>query len=133
MNLITHQAAGQAETVERVQRADREMFDNLDRKIKSLERQLAMKDATIAELDLRVTSLEQTSYTGTLLWRITDVTRRRQEAMSGRTPSIYSPAFYTSKTGRCVPYLSSAWNPTPVRQIDLSIVWSITQIRWMHR
>jgi len=69
------------------------MFDTLDRKIKSLERQLAMKDAIIAELDLRVTSLEQTSYTGTLLWRITDVTRRRQEAISGRTPSIYSPAF----------------------------------------
>ena len=89
----------QAETVERVQRSDKEMFDNLDRKIKSLERQLAMKDATIAELDIKVTALEQTSYTGTLLWRITDVTRRRQEAISGRTPSIYSPAFYTSKTG----------------------------------
>lgn len=89
----------QVDSVETSQRNDRELVEALERKVKSLERQLAMKDATIAELDLRVTSLEQTSYDGTLLWRIPDVNRRRQEAISGRTPSIYSPSFYTSKTG----------------------------------
>lgn len=67
--------------------------------MKALERQLLMKDATIAELELRVSTLEQTSYTGTLIWRIPDFAKRRQEAVSGRTPSIYSPAFYTSRTG----------------------------------
>lgn len=80
-------------------RHDREQLDTMDRKLKTLERQLALKDVTISELDLRITALEQTSYDGTLLWRISDFVRRRQEAISGRTTSIYSPAFYTSKTG----------------------------------
>lgn len=80
-------------------RQDREQLDAMDRKLKTLERQLALKDVTTSELDLRITALEQTSYDGTLLWRISDFARRRQEAISGRTTSIYSPAFYTSKTG----------------------------------
>lgn len=80
-------------------RQDREQLDAMDRKLKALERQLALKDVTISELDLRITALEQTSYDGTLLWRINDFARRRQEAISGRTTSVYSPAFYTSKTG----------------------------------
>jgi len=89
----------QADTSENLQKADRELFDVMDRKIKSLERQMAMKDATIAELELRTTSLELTSYDGTLVWKIADFSRKRQEAISGRTPSIYSTPFYTSKTG----------------------------------
>lgn len=78
---------------------ERAQLDTLDQKVKSLERMVAMKDATIAELDLRINALEQTSYDGTLLWRINEFQRRRQEAINGRTTSIYSPAFYTSRTG----------------------------------
>jgi len=33
-------------------------------------------------------------------WQLTDFQRKRQEAIAGRTTSIYSPPFYTSKTGR---------------------------------
>lgn len=68
-------------------------------KLRSLEQQLVMKDATIAELQIRMLTMEQTSYDGTFLWKITDFSRRREDAVSGRTPSIYSPPFYTSKTG----------------------------------
>lgn len=85
--------------MERQRRLERDLLDTVDRKVKSQERMLAMKDATIAELDLRLTSLELTSYDGTLLWRIADFTRKRQEAINGRTTSIYSPTFYTLKTG----------------------------------
>ena len=87
------------EASERQRRLERELLDTMDRKVRSLERLLAVKDAMIAELDLRVTSLEQTSYDGTLLWRITDFQRRRQDAISGRATSVYSPAFFTSRTG----------------------------------
>lgn len=89
----------QLETMERQRRQEREQLDTMDRKVKSMERTVALKDVTISELDLRITALEQTSYEGTLLWKITDFSRRRQEAISGRMTSIYSPAFYTSKTG----------------------------------
>ena len=88
------------EVVERQRQLERELLDSMDRKVRSQERMLAMKDATITELELRVTSVEQTSYDGTMLWRITDFQRKRQDAISGRVSSIYSPPFFTSKTGK---------------------------------
>jgi TNF receptor-associated factor 2 len=78
---------------------ERQLMDSLEGKVTALERTMALKDSTIAELELRITSLESTSYDGTLLWRINDFARRRQEAVQGRVTSIYSPAFYTSRTG----------------------------------
>jgi len=86
---------------ERQRRTERELLDNIDRKVRSMERLIAMKDATINELNIRLTSMEQTSYDGTLLWRVTEVQKKRQEAVSGRVTSVYSPPFFTSRTGAC--------------------------------
>ncbi|XP_062519796.1 TNF receptor-associated factor 3-like [Corticium candelabrum] len=36
---------------------------------------------------------------GVLLWKITDTRRRRRDAVSGKTQSIYSQPFYTSPNG----------------------------------
>jgi len=88
------------EAVDRQRQLERELLDTMDRKVRSQERLVAMKDATIAELELRVTSVEQTSHDGTLLWRITEFQRKRQDAISGRVTSIYSPPFFTSRTGK---------------------------------
>jgi len=88
------------DVLERQRQSERDLLDAMDRKVRSQERLLAMKDATIAELELRLTSVEQTSYDGTLLWRITDFQRKRQDAISGRVTSIYSPPFFTSRTGK---------------------------------
>jgi len=90
----------QMETLERQRPLEREQLDTMDRKLRSQERLLAVKDATIAELELRLTAVEQTSYDGTLLWRITDFQRKRQDAITGRVTSIYSPPFFTSRTGK---------------------------------
>ena len=88
------------EAVDRQRHLERELVDTMDRKVRSQERLLAMKDATIAELELRMTSMELTSYDGTLLWRITEFQRKRQDAISGHVTSIYSPPFFTSRTGK---------------------------------
>ena len=98
----------QLEAMEGQHRQEREHLDAMDRKVKSMERTVALKDRTIAELDLRIAAQEQTSYEGTLLWKITDFSRRRQDATSGRMTSIYSPAFYTNTRGKdiAIPYLS---------------------------
>jgi len=90
------------EAVDRQRQLERELLDSMDRKLRSQERLLAVKDATITELELRLTAVEQTSYDGTLLWRITDLQRKRQDAVSGRVTSIYSPPFFTSRTGTCL-------------------------------
>jgi hypothetical protein len=89
----------QMKTMDTQRANDRKLIDLLDTKVAAMERAMALKDVTIAELELRMTNLESTSYDGTLLWRITDFTRKRQEAVSGRITSVYSPPFYTSRTG----------------------------------
>jgi len=87
------------EALERQRNMERELMDSIDRKVRSMERLIAMKDATINELTIRLTSLEQTSHDGTLLWRVSEVQKKRQEAVSGRVTSVYSPPFFTSRTG----------------------------------
>lgn len=87
------------ETLERSRQADGEETEELKRKIQLLERTLSLKDATIAELDGRLKSLEIISYDGTLVWKIGDWSKHRREAIAGRVTSLYSPHFYTGRTG----------------------------------
>ena len=48
---------------------------------------------------LMVQTLQATSYSGTFIWKIPEVQRRRGEARSGRTVSLYSAPFYTGRHG----------------------------------
>ena len=51
------------------------------------------------EMALMVQTLQATSYSGTFIWKIPEVRRRKGEARSGRTVSLYSAPFYTSRHG----------------------------------
>ena len=51
------------------------------------------------EMALMVQTLQATSYSGTFTWKIPEVQRRRDEARSGRTVSLYSAPFYTGRHG----------------------------------
>ena len=51
------------------------------------------------EMALLMQTLQATSYNGVFVWKIPDVQRRRQEAKVGRTISLYSAPFYTSRHG----------------------------------
>ena len=51
------------------------------------------------EMALLVQTLQATSYSGVFVWKIPEVTRRRHEARMGRTISLYSAPFYTSRHG----------------------------------
>ncbi|XP_075690705.1 TNF receptor-associated factor 1 isoform X2 [Rhinoderma darwinii] len=68
-------------------------------KIADLRCTIAKKDMEINRLQVHLASLEQTSYDGIFLWKISDLTRKCQDAREGRTISLYSPAFYTAKYG----------------------------------
>ena len=52
-----------------------------------------------SEMALLVQTLQATSYSGVFIWKIPEVKRRRQEAKMGRTLSLYSAPFYTSRHG----------------------------------
>jgi len=72
---------------------------NLDTVTRIVERHLGNYDLQLAAHDLRFQVMEQTSYDGTLIWKISDYKRRKQEAVSGRNLSLYSQPFYTSRYG----------------------------------
>ncbi|XP_051899805.1 TNF receptor-associated factor 2-like [Pristis pectinata] len=71
----------------------------LKSKIRQNEKSICLKDVVIADLQFRLEVLENTSYDGTFVWGISDLSRKMQDAIDGRTPSILSPPFFTSHCG----------------------------------
>ncbi|NWH76926.1 TRAF2 factor, partial [Piaya cayana] len=63
----------------------------LELKIAELHRCLAQKDASLSSLHKSLLFSEQASYDGVFLWKITDVGRKLQDSVTGRTVSLYSP------------------------------------------
>ncbi|XP_004074805.1 TNF receptor-associated factor 2 [Oryzias latipes] len=80
-------------------RLDQEKIENLSNKIRQLERSLTVKDLQLSEAEQMVRELQYCTYDGIFVWKITDFSHRRQEAVSGRAPAMFSPAFYSSKYG----------------------------------
>ncbi|KAL9953814.1 hypothetical protein ACROYT_G041280 [Oculina patagonica] len=70
-----------------------------ERRLDRTEHQLALHEIQLSEQDLQIQMLEATSYNGTYVWKIDHYSRRFQESVSGRTPSIYSPPFYVGRFG----------------------------------
>ncbi|XP_043353108.1 TNF receptor-associated factor 1-like [Dermochelys coriacea] len=71
----------------------------LEEKVAQQDSLLAIKDVMISSLGAQVQALEQTSYDGHFLWRVPDVGRKLQQALSSQIPAVYSPPFYTSRYG----------------------------------
>uniref|UniRef100_S4RA88 TNF receptor-associated factor n=1 Tax=Petromyzon marinus TaxID=7757 RepID=S4RA88_PETMA len=63
------------------------------------EQRLTMHDGLLDTAERRLQVLETAGYSGKLVWKIRDYARRKQEAASGRTLSLYSQPFYTSPFG----------------------------------
>ncbi|NXK29443.1 TRAF2 factor, partial [Arenaria interpres] len=78
---------------------DQNIIRGLELKIAELHRCLTQKDAGLSSLHKTLLFSEQASYDGVFLWKITDVGRKLQDSVTGRTVSLYSPAFYTAKYG----------------------------------
>lgn len=60
---------------------------------------LSVHEVRLADMDLRFQVLETASYNGTLIWKIRDYKRRKQEAVAAKTLSLYSQPFYTGYFG----------------------------------
>lgn len=59
--------------------------------VQQLERSIGLKDLAMAELEQKVHEMEATTFDGVFIWKISDFARKRQEAVAGRTPAIFSP------------------------------------------
>lgn len=80
-------------------RLDQEKIENLSNRVRQLERTVTMRDLQLSETEQLVRELQHCTYDGIFVWKINDFSRRRQEAVAGRTPAMFSPAFYSSKYG----------------------------------
>ncbi|EQB78925.1 TNF receptor-associated factor 1 [Camelus ferus] len=78
---------------------DREHILSLEQRVVELQQTLAQKDQALGKLEQSLRLMEEASFDGTFLWKITNVTRRCHESACGRTVSLFSPAFYTAKYG----------------------------------
>ncbi|XP_065897101.1 TNF receptor-associated factor 5-like [Dysidea avara] len=65
----------------------------------SLQASIIEINHTYEEVSLTLQTLQATSYDGHYIWKIPDITRRRRDALLGKTVSLYSAPFYTSRFG----------------------------------
>ncbi|XP_013362093.1 PREDICTED: TNF receptor-associated factor 2 isoform X1 [Chinchilla lanigera] len=99
LNREVERVAVTAEACSRQHRLDQDKIEALSNKVQQLERSIGLKDLAMADLEQKVLELEAATYDGVFIWKISDFSRKRQEAVAGRTPAIFSPAFYTSRYG----------------------------------
>ena len=71
----------------------------LKEEVTRLESSLVDLREGTTELDLMVQALQATSYNGEFIWKIPEVARRTREAQMGKTLSLYSAPFFTSRFG----------------------------------
>ncbi|XP_036384796.1 TNF receptor-associated factor 2 [Megalops cyprinoides] len=99
LNREVERSATTLEANNRQHRLDLDKVETLSNKVRQLERTVGLKDLTIAEMEGRLREMSATTFDGIFVWRISDFTKKRQDAIAGRAPAMFSPAFYTSKYG----------------------------------
>ena len=65
----------------------------------TLQASITEINRTYEEVSLTLQTLQATSYDGKYIWKIPDITRRRRDALMGKTVSLYSAPFYTDRFG----------------------------------
>lgn len=61
--------------------------------VRQLERSIGLKDLAMAEMEEKIRNMEASTYDGVFIWKITEFARKRQEAITGRSPAIFSPGY----------------------------------------
>ena len=99
LNREIESTSAQIENYDRQNQQQKNQIEQLEAKVVTLERTLALKEIQLVEQAKCIDDLELTSYDGVLIWKVSEVAAKRQEARTGKTPSVYSPPFYTGKKG----------------------------------
>ena len=74
-------------------------IDSLERKLELASSERDFLRRKVEDLKVELAFVRSATFDGTYLWKIPEIHTRRREARDGTTVSIYSPPFYTSKTG----------------------------------
>uniref|UniRef100_A0A8C4NP17 TNF receptor-associated factor n=1 Tax=Eptatretus burgeri TaxID=7764 RepID=A0A8C4NP17_EPTBU len=84
---------------DQVQHGNIGTIDFLNSKIRTFEQEVGVNGVALADLRKKVEAMEMATFDGIFIWKITEVSRKRSDAISGRQIAHYSPAFYTSRYG----------------------------------
>uniref|UniRef100_A0AAY5K077 TNF receptor-associated factor n=1 Tax=Esox lucius TaxID=8010 RepID=A0AAY5K077_ESOLU len=87
------------EAYNRQHRLDQDKVEILNNKVRQLERTVGLRDLSIVEMEGKMKEMSAATFDGIFVWKISDFTKKRQDAIAGRAPAMFSPAFYTSKYG----------------------------------
>ena len=85
--------------LERQLELSKETIRRLEHRVESQDHMMSLRNMAMADLEEYIRQQEVSSYDGVLLWKITDFTRRRNDAVTGKQTSFYSPCFYTGRHG----------------------------------
>ncbi|XP_066568851.1 TNF receptor-associated factor 1 [Amia ocellicauda] len=99
LNREVEKSQGAVIALEHQNKVNQETIKNLELQVVEQQGKLAMKDLFINNLHLAICSLEDASYDGTFIWKISDLAKKMQDAAAGRGNNLYSSAFYTGKYG----------------------------------
>ena len=73
--------------------------DEVQSKLQKYDRELTIHKVMLAETEMKFRIMEAASYDGVLLWKISEYQRRKRDALKGRTLSLYSQPFFSSRHG----------------------------------
>lgn len=99
LNSMVQDQSKEVKKLETQLRIANDEIRRLQRRTESLEHTLSLRNIVTADLEEYVRQQEYSSFDGVFIWKITDFSRRRNEAITGKQVSIYSPCFYTSRHG----------------------------------
>ena len=69
----------------------------MEKSLEELTRQTTALKCHTRELEMQLQASLASTHTGSFLWRVPDVSRRKRDAIEERITSIYSPPFYTGR------------------------------------
>ena len=96
---LKHDIASYKESFDKLRNKLLSRVDHTVQAVVKVESAIRQLQDGFGEMALLVQTLQATSYGGVFVWKIPEVKRRRQEAKMGRTISLYSAPFYTSRHG----------------------------------
>ncbi|XP_040051982.2 TNF receptor-associated factor 2 isoform X2 [Gasterosteus aculeatus] len=99
LNREMERSCSTMEAYNRQHRLDQDKIEILNNKVRQLERTVSLRDLSIVEMEGKMRDMSAATYDGIFVWKISDFTKKRQDAVAGRAPAMFSPAFYTSKYG----------------------------------
>uniref|UniRef100_A0A8C1QGQ6 TNF receptor-associated factor n=1 Tax=Cyprinus carpio TaxID=7962 RepID=A0A8C1QGQ6_CYPCA len=99
LNREMERSATTMEAYNRQHRLDQDKIEILNNKVRQLERTVGLRDLSIVEMEAKMRDMSAATYDGVFVWKISDFSKKRQDAVAGRAPAMFSPAFYTNKYG----------------------------------